>query len=174
MRSVVARLSELDGFAPSRGFADRVMANVRAPVPAPTRLAVARAALSRVTGLLPRSRKAWAAIGGVALTPAVSFGLVLYVVFSHPTVTLSGLGSFATWQLSDLAVAAWGEAVGLGLQATRALGVDGLFAGLADAPLLAALGGLAYAVALVLALRTLYRNLGPSGGRRQYAHVTTS
>jgi anti-sigma factor RsiW len=176
-RTVYARLGGLEGFAPREGFADRVIAAVRSPLPAPAaaaptrvralggfRLPDWRRALVAVGRFVPRTRRAWAALSGVALTPAVTVGLVLYTVFSHPTLTPQALASFVVWKVSDLLAAAWGGLSAVALDAGQAIGVDAVVRTLFDAPFMFAGGALAYSLVSALALRVLYKNL--FGGRR--------
>jgi anti-sigma factor ChrR (cupin superfamily) len=149
--AVVARISELDRFAPGADFADTVMAGI---APAAARAPVRRPGLARaLTGVrrvLPQTRRAWAAIAGAAVTPAVTFGLVLYTVFSHPTLTPGALASFTFWQLSDLLFSAWSTGLSGGLVVARSVGLDGFVEAMVAAPLVAA-GG--------VAVRVLYKNL---------------
>jgi anti-sigma factor RsiW len=185
-RAVYARLGGLEGFAPGEGFAARVMAGVRLAVPAPAaaaatpsgarafggfRLSDWRRALMAVGRFVPRTRRAWAALSGVALTPAVTVGLVLYTVFSHPTLTPQALVSFVVWNISDLLSAAGGVLATVALDAGQAIGVDAVVRTLFEAPFMLAGGALAYSLVSALALRVLYKNL--LGGRR-YARVSHS
>jgi anti-sigma factor RsiW len=158
--TVMARLSELNGFAPSAGFAERVMAGVApATVPTVVRVPAWRRTLAVARRFVPRTRRAWAAIAGAAVTPAVTFGLVLYAVFSHPTLTPSALASFAFWQLTDLLVTAWGGLVSSGLTLVRITGLDGLVDAMLAAPFMVGAGFVAYTVAFLAAVRILYKNL---------------
>jgi hypothetical protein len=127
-----------------------------------------RRALAVAARFAPKTRRAWAALAGAAVTPAVTFGLVLYVVFSHPTLTPQALASFAFWQLTELAVTAWGGLVSGGLSLVRLAGLDGLVQAVLDAPVMVAGGVAVYAAATVIALRVLYKNLiaGRSLGHR--------
>ncbi len=175
----MARLESLERPAPGAGFADRVMAGVRIPAPVPVRARraeLARAwsrAPARARALVPRTRRAWAAISGVAVTPAVVTSLVLYAVFSHPTVTPASLLSFVWWQVSDVAAGGWTALSGALLQSAELFSVYSVFGELASAPFAVAGGALAYSLVSVLALRVLYRNIianRPMDGR----HVRVS
>lgn len=166
--SIGERLEHLERFAPSEHFRERVIAALAEPGRATA--AVRRPVWSRAAAagwrLVPQTREAWAALTGVAVTPAVITGLVLYAVFSHPAVTLTSLASFMWWQVSDLATAA---ATALGsalLQNAEGLGVSTAFELLAAAPTLVAGGVLVYTMASALALRVLWKNL--------YAHATST
>ena len=185
---LLARLDELGRFAPSASFADGVMdavalpapvvAPARAPVWVPavaTATALARRTAAAMGRLVPRSKRAWAAISGVAVTPATVAGLVLYAVFSHPTLTVGSLASFAWWQIADLAAAAWSWTAGTAVQSAELFGVYSLLDSIASAPLAVAGGVVAYSLMSALALRVLYRQVvsqRPVGGR--YVRVSHS
>lgn len=176
-RSVVARLDVLERFEPAPDFADRVMARIRMPqaAPAAVRTPAWSGALAAAWKLVPQTREAWAALSGIAVTPAVIVGLVFYVVFSHPTLTLGSLTSFLWWQATEVAAAAFSGFSAAALQSAELFGVYSLFEAVASAPLMAAGGAMAYSLVSALALRVLYRNLianRPLSGR--YAHVSAS
>lgn len=175
-RVVMGTLGRLERYAPSEAFAARVLAAVRAPAAVP----VAARAVASTTAwdyalvvarrFVPRTRRAWAALSGFAVTPAAIFGLVLYAVFSHPTLTPQALASFALWQLTDLFALGWNAVVGVGLEAASLLGADSLFDLVVGSPLVVAGGALAYSAVAAVALRVLYTNLITN---RRYAHVST-
>jgi anti-sigma factor RsiW len=184
-QAIFAGVGSLEAFAPTKDFAARVMAQVRVPdaaatvAPAAERAPVGaglrwpdwRRALVAVGRFVPRTRRAWAALSGAALTPAVTVGLVLHSVFSHQSLTPQALASFAIWQVSDVFSAAWGAMATAALDVSQAVGVDSLVRALFDAPFMLAGGALAYSVVSALALRVLYKNL--LSGRR-YARVSHS
>jgi anti-sigma factor RsiW len=158
--AVMSRVSDLNRLAPREGFADRVMAGLAvATAPAVVRVPAWRRALAVGARFVPKTRRAWAALAGASVTPAVTFGLVLYTVFSHPTLTPQALASFVFWQLTELTVTAWGGLVSGGLALVRLAGLDGLLQTVLDAPVMVAGGVAIYALASVLALRVLYKNL---------------
>ena len=182
--SLFGQVSSVDRFDPREGFADRVLEGVAlVGVPATTLAAPARsrtrerarAALAAIRRTVPRSRRAWAAISGAAVTPAVTMGLVLWAVFSHPTATPGALASFALWQLTDLFVAAWSGLVTMGLAGASAVGLDGVLGALAGAPLLVAVGLVAYTVGFAAATRILYKNvISNRYPRHRYASASVS
>ena len=167
---VFGKLDTLPRHAPSPAFADLVMARVavpeasttvegaRAAVPADP-LAVAARWIRKAQVLVPRTRRAWAALSGAAVTPLVTLGLVAYAVFSHAALTPGALLSYAWWQVSDLAAAAWGAGWGTIAQGLTSLGAQGLVETAASAPLALAAVFTAYSLLVVLALRVLYKNL---------------
>jgi len=163
-QSVFRGLNGLPRLEPSAAFADEVMARVRvaAPAAAPRHAmlpAFVRALRSTGRRLVPRTRRAWAALSGAAVTPAVVVSLIIYAVFSHPTLTPGALTSFLWWQVTDLAVAGWASLSTTALETSSLLGLQGVVEALASAPLAAAGIVLAYAALTVLSLRVLYRNL---------------
>ena len=168
-QGVVEAIERLDHFAPREGFAVRVMSAVRArvaaPIPAraPVRTPVwsilGTRALVFARRFVPRTRRAWAALSGVAVTPAAIFGLIAYVVFSHPTLTPQALASFVLWQLGDFFSVAWGSATATVLELTSVGAASSLLDVLARSPLLVAGGAIAYSAFAAAALRVLYKNL---------------
>jgi hypothetical protein len=180
--AVLDRLSALERLAPAAGFAERVMDGLHSAGDSPAVIAPVasrrRAWASVLAGAkrcVPRTRRAWAAVSGVAVTPAVTFGLVLWAVFSHPTLTPQALASFALWQLTDLVVAAWGGLITGGLGLARSVGLDGFIEAMVEAPLVTAAGLALYAVAFSVAARVLYKNLIDSRPpRHRYASASAS
>ncbi|MGE0159410.1 MAG: anti-sigma factor [Gemmatimonadales bacterium] len=181
-RGLMGALARAQHFAPGETFADRVMAALparqtaavvgRAPIEASARPMWDRALVHgrRIAGrMIPRSRRAWAALSGVAVTPAAIFGLVLWVVFSHPTLTPQALASFALWQISDLLAVGWNGLLTGGLELVSTARYESVLqtvTTLTRSPLVLAGGALAYAAVAIVALRVLYKNLI---GRRAYA-----
>jgi anti-sigma factor RsiW len=173
--TVVSRLSELDRFTPDEAFTERVIAGLRHAPARVARRAGWSHALAGARRLLPRTRRAWAALAGASVTPAVTIGLVLYAVFSHPTLTPQALASFAFWQFGDLFITGWSALLAGGLSLARLTGMGDLVDTMVQAPLMAAGAFAIYAVAFVIAVRVLYNNLvarRPMGFR--YASASTS
>jgi anti-sigma factor RsiW len=177
LSAVFRGLDRLERLEPSAEFAARVLEAVRvraaapakAPEPAWTRV------LAWGSRLVPQSREAWAALSGVAVTPAVSVGLLFYAVFSHPTLTPGALASYVWWQVSDAALLTWTALAAFGLESAQASGAYPLFEALAAAPMVVAGGFLIYSLACAFALRVLYRHLiitHPLDGR--YAQLSVS
>lgn len=177
-RQVAIGLGSLSRFAPERGFADRVMRAVGAsrargaaaePSPAWVRV------LDRVRSLVPSSRRAWAALSGVAVTPAVTVGLVVWVVLSHPTITLGSLASFALWQLGDLASAFLTTVTASATRSAEIFGLYTILESTAATPAMVVLGVLGYTTVCAFALRVLYTNLFTSRPPRgRYAHASSA
>ncbi len=157
---IVSGLADLPRFQPSAAFADQVMARVDlAPQVAPERVTEPRGWVAAVRRLVPRTRRAWAALSGAAVTPVATVGLVLYAVFSHPTLTVESLLSYVSWQIADLAAMGWGAMVGLMAQGVAAVGLRDLLGAAASAPMAIAGASVLYSVLVVMALRVLYKNL---------------
>jgi hypothetical protein len=147
------------------------MAEVRVPVPVVAPAAAATPAsvpewrrlagrlAARVRVLVPRSRRAWAAISGVAVTPVVTLGLVLWTVFTHPAITVSGLASFAWWKAQELVTLAWGAATSRAMESTQLFGILSWLRSLALSPVALVALFLVFSAGMVAATWVLYRNL---------------
>jgi len=183
-QSVYSGLHGLEAFAPRTGFVDRVMAAARVPAPAPSatraaarptalpwlRLPDWRRGLASVGRFVPATRRAWAALAGIAVTPAVTIGLVLYAIFSHPTLTPQALVSFALWKVTEVASSARSALAEMALDGAQLLGLDSLVRALFDAPFMLASGALVYIALSALALRVLYKNLLSSRRHARLSH----
>lgn len=159
--AVLRQLDALERLAPGGHFAEAVMAGLHAPIAVrvPAASAYPSRALAWVRTFVPQTRRAWAALSGIAVTPAVTFALVAYAVFSHPTLTPGALASFAWWQLADLAALGWTAVSGVALESTQVFGLGALWQTATAAPVVLGAGVLLYTVFSALALRVLYRNL---------------
>jgi hypothetical protein len=154
----------LDGLGhlePGEGFAARVMAGVQIPEPAPAPAAshVRDRLLAAARSLVPQTRRAWAALSGVAVTPVVTVGLVVWAVFSSPAVTPGALLAFLGWKAADLAAAGWAAASGFALESAGGFLLWETLASLVGAPGTVAAAGLAVAAGTLVSLWVLYRNL---------------
>ena len=163
-RELVRRIETLPELAPSAGFARRVMAQVRIgrlvrePVVASTRTRVLAWAGRR----LPRTQKAWAVMSGVAVTPATVVALLVYTVFSNPTLTPGYLASFLWWQVTGAASAGAGVAADMLFESPLMFYAYSTLEALAGAPALAAAVAVTFAAATSLSGWVLYRNLFPT------------
>lgn len=108
-RSLFAALDALPRFAPSRGFADRVMASVRVSSPATvSTLAWQRAARSQLTRagqaierVLPRTTKGWAFTTALLALPVLFIAGMLTWLYTEMAVTPAALAGFlasGAWQ----------------------------------------------------------------------------
>lgn len=176
-RSVVARLDRIGHFAPTEGFAERVMArvHVRAPVVAARPVPEWRRALDLVGRLIPQTRQAWAALSGVAVTPVATLGLLLWTLVAHPTLTPGALASFAWWKVAELAGTAWQSLASATVQSTGLFEVYSFIGSLVASPALLVTAFAMLSVGTLSAVWILYRNLvatQPTDGR--YAHASLS
>ena len=166
-RSVLARLDGLEHFGPAEDFAARVMHGVRVPAavaarrttPARSWLAAARESFSWLGALVPHTRKAWAAVSGVAVTPMATLGLLLYTVFSHPTLTPGALVSFVGWKVTAFATTATEAARAVLLESTGLFRVYTFMESLVAAPAALAAGLLVFSGLMAAATWVLYKNL---------------
>ncbi|RMH11937.1 MAG: hypothetical protein D6701_14260, partial [Gemmatimonadetes bacterium] len=155
----------LDGLghvAPSPQLHHRIMAQVRVgqlvrAVQQPTTLG--ERLWARVRRFVPRTRRAWAVISGVAVTPASVVALVLYAVFSSSSMTPGDLVAFVSWQLRDSFAALGSRAYDWAIESPVLFQVFSVFEGLARSPGLAAAALLGTAALSAAALWFLYRTL---------------
>lgn len=176
-QTTLRSLDSLGHFAPAEDLSERVMAHVRIPEPAKAPVPVLdwRRLAAWAGHLVPQSRQAWAAISGVAFTPLVTLGLVLWTLSTHPTLTPGALASFAWWKTSELAVVLWQTVSSAALESTGAFEVYSLLGSVAQSP--AALVGVLMTLCLgtVGAAWVLYRNLfvnHPVDGRVAHASLS--
>ena len=160
-RSLIQGIEKLPVMAPSRAFSSHVMGQIRIgrlvrPVAAETTLGRALAWAGR---LIPRTRKAWAVISGIALTPATVVALLAYAVFSNPLVTREGLTSFFWWRISGGATALWGLLADGLVESGITFYAYSFLDLLAGAPAVAAMVAVSFAAATSLSGWVLYRNL---------------
>lgn len=174
-KGTFAALGRVERLAPTEGFSRRVMSQVRVPAPVPAPAPEWRRALGWARGFLPGSRRAWAAVSGVALTPAVTLGLVLWSVLSHPAITPGALASFAWWKATELSAAAWSVVSARALESGVVLQVYTMLGSLAVSPAVVAGAAVALCAGMLAASWVLYRNLvvaHPLDG--QVAHASLS
>ncbi len=171
---LMARLGALPELTPTEEFEDRVMEKVRIPAPAPVAETVSARgrALAAMGRIVPRTRRAWAAITGVAVTPMATLGLALYAMFSHPALTPGALVSFAWWHLSDLALGTWHALVARLLESDSLFRAWALLGSVTTSPWVVLGGFVGFSILIGAALWVLYRNVvvtpAVEGG---YAHV---
>lgn len=94
-RQLFAALAGLPRLAPSAGFADRVMANVRvapAPATAPDRTPLGE----RLRALVPGRRLRWTLAAAFTGLPAVTVASALAWLVTHPNLSAQALWIFAT------------------------------------------------------------------------------
>jgi anti-sigma factor RsiW len=163
-RELVHRIETLPDLAPSAGFAQRVMAQVRIGqlVRAPLAVSTRTRVLAWAGRLLPRTQKAWAVISGVAVTPATVVALLVYTVFSNSTVTPGYLASFLWWQISGAASAVAGLAADTLVESAIMFYAYSALEAMAGAPVLATMVAVSLAAATSVSGWVLYRNLIPS------------
>jgi anti-sigma factor ChrR (cupin superfamily) len=156
-------LGGLGHLEPGEGFAARVMAGVRipepAPAPSPAPSGVRDRLLAAARSLAPRTRRAWAALSGVAVAPAVTVGLVVWAVFSSPAVTPGALLAFAGWKAAELAAAGWAAVSGFAVESAGGFLLWETLAPLLGAPGTVAAAALAVAAGTLVSFWVLYRNL---------------
>lgn len=99
LTSLFAALASLPRIEPTPGFADRVMAGVRIPLPWHARL------FALLDRLVPSGRAGWTIAALLVVLPAVTVSGVLAWLFSRPTITPGGLWYFARSKVGDAVLA---------------------------------------------------------------------
>jgi len=167
----------LGHFSPSPAMAHRVMAEVGSGALARRRriaplAAAARSALGFLGRAVPKTRRAWAIISGVAVTPASIVALLAWTVFSNPLATPGNVAQFAWWQVNAAFAAVWG-AIGDFVMGSPVLAqgyamLDYLLA----TPAVAAAGAVSLGLLSCGSLWVLYKNLMPTRSvETRYARV---
>ena len=159
-RRLFGSMGTLDRTAPSAGFAQRVMAGVRVPVPAPTPWTRKLPGLvwEWTRKLLPQSRRGWAIAGGIASAPTITAAALLYQVFSHPLLSLGSFSAYAYWKVSALLGAVSTALADRLVESVALFRAYTLVESVMASPVLAGLGGLAFSLLSAAALWVLYRN----------------
>ena len=173
-RSLYEQLDGLSGFAPARGFADRVMFRLdAAPAPAAPWAVLA----GGIRRLWPRRRERLAAATGIAFGPVVGVaGTVAgttYMLFSNnPLVTASNVASFV-WTKCAAALAGLAQGLFGGATTSPAAGsVVGLLDNLAQSAPAMAAGLLLFGGLTLVSTWILYKNVVKvSGMERRYVPV---
>jgi anti-sigma factor RsiW len=161
IRSLFDALAALPELAPSAGFAERVMKDVRVRQPVLERV---NQWLDR---LAPSTNRGWAIATAMVAMPALVATAGLWWLLSHPSVTAQGLWLFATTQGAEALGAGWQW--GLTMFAGSALaawlsGVLELAASLGRGGLGMALA--TFATMTVVSVYVLYENLFRPTARR--------
>ena len=153
-------LGTLQSLEPADGFCERVMAQhrvlqlIQAWEPAVAGIS----AFARVRRLMPQTRRAWAALAGLAVAP-VTIGLVLlFEMFSNPALTPGYLASFLSWKVTESAAASQAYSV-----------IDFL----SGSPLIALVGAVSFLALAVSAGWILYANVFHSR-RAEHPYVQAS
>jgi len=167
----------LEHFAPSPGFASRVMEQVMVPAPVPATgrgwPTVPGRVLSWIRGFLPKTRHGWAVVGGMASAPTITMAALVYLLFSRPQLTPSAFGSYLLWKASALIESLFSAISAMAMESATLLRLLELLEPLARSPLFLGLGGLVFSLLSAGALWVLYRNLivTPSDDRYARARV---
>lgn len=174
-KGLIGRIEQLPRPMPSLGFAARVMEGLEAsgatakaptvarPVGAGSRSytdwrGVAARVGRAAAAFVPSTRKGWATLTGIALTPTVVLITLVWAVAAHPLVTLDGARVFLGWKLSGIASTLWTGAVELAVESPFLFRGWELLVEVAS-PTTALASGLLLATAMAVSLWTLYRNL---------------
>jgi hypothetical protein len=163
----------LGHFAPSPGFAQRVMAEVMVPTPAPLSTGgwspLPGRALAWARSFFPKTRHGWAVVGGLASAPTITLATLVYFVFSRPLLTPGNFGAYMLWKVSDLFGFLTSAVANLLRENAVIAQMVTLLEPLAHSPLLLGLGGLVFSLLSASALWVLYKNLIVPPPENRYA-----
>ncbi|MBI4540716.1 MAG: zf-HC2 domain-containing protein [Gemmatimonadetes bacterium] len=148
-----SQLVELPRFAPTPGFAERVMARIRIP------LGLRVLAWLRRLIPVPATPRTWAVAVTAAAVPAVALGSVFYWIFSYPGVTPGTLAAYLFLQARQAAAALVQTVFGGLLESEFVLRLYTVLDALVRSPGAAILAASAFSALTAAALWVLYRNL---------------
>ena len=97
--------------------------------------------------------------GGIASAPTISVAALIYLVFSHPLVTVGNFTTYMLWKASALFSSLFAAVAGAAVDSVALFRAYSLLGTLAKSPVLLGFGGLAFTFLSALALWVLYRNL---------------
>ena len=154
-------LGTLQSMEPAEGFYERVMAQHRvlqlmeAWEPAAARIS----AFARVKRLVPRTRRAWAAVAGLTMPPLTIGSVLLFEMFSNPALTPGYLASFLSWKVTELGTALGSALMDGVVESAATFQVYALIDFLSGSPLIALAGAVVFAALSASAAWILYANL---------------
>jgi hypothetical protein len=107
----------------------------------------------------------------MASTPTITLAALVFLVFSHPLLTVGTFASYLYWKASDLLAGLWSVVADAALQSTALSYLSSLLEVLAQSPVLLGLGGLVLSLLSIGSLWILYRNLLVSPSDDHYARA---
>lgn len=166
-------LATLGRFAPTAGFAGRVMARVRIPAPLPAPwVALGNRVLGWSRASLPRTRRGWAVASGIASAPTITMAALFFLLFSHPLLNLGSFATYVSWKASAAFASLFSSLASATVESIAVFRAYSLLGALAESPLLVGACGLAFSLLSALALWVLYRNLvATRSADRSYARA---
>jgi anti-sigma factor RsiW len=158
-RTVMAQLDVLPRIAPSKAFAERVMAHVRVRDAVAVARPGLRERLQSWVAVHPHRLQRFAALAGAGVTPVTTLALMTYSVVSHPLVSPSSLTSFL-WLKTRTALSGLGTDVAAQVGTSSVVGrLLPLLETLTSSTQTAALACLLFVGLVASASWVLYRNL---------------
>jgi hypothetical protein len=156
---VMAQLDVLPRIAPSKAFAERVMAHVRVRDAVAVARPGLRERLQSWVAVHPHRLQRFAALAGAGVTPVTTLALMTYSVVSHPLVSPSSLTSFL-WLKTRTALSGLGTDVAAQVGTSSVVGrLLPLLETLTSSTQTAALACLLFVGLVASASWVLYRNL---------------
>ena len=155
-RRLIARLEALPSFAPSAGFAERVMARWREMAEATP----GRSRAARRWRLLPRSPRGWVLAGTLTGMPVAAFAAAAAFLSTVPQLTTGGLITYLWWQARD-ALSAFGSSVlAAVMQSGAAFRAYSLADYLIASPATAVAAAAGFTTLMLSSIWVLHRNIG--------------
>ena len=159
--TLFSRIEEIPRLEPSRGFAERVMAEVQVVAIAEVSRTPKTGWLERALGagraLLPSSPKGWAVAGALFAAPSVGLIAAVAAVVAHPLLSLRELVLFLSWRASELGGLAWAWSLDVLTATPGVYQMMEALRALTETPGLAAAGVLALWATTMTAAWVLYR-----------------
>lgn len=169
-QAVFTALSALPRFAPRAGFADRIMARVRIPVPWHAR------AGALVIRAVPQTTRGWALVTATLSVPVIFVGGFLVWLLSKSYVTAQALWIYATDRFAEGANQVTTGAISRAMESDVAAWLVASVAGLFEAAGIRGVGAIALGSATLVVFCTwiLYRYLfrSPMRGSTHGTHKT--
>jgi anti-sigma factor RsiW len=158
-RAVMARLDDLPRLAPTKAFAERVMAHVRVRDAVAVARPGLRERLQSWVAVHPRRLRRFAALAGAGVTPVTTVALMTYSVLSHPLVSPGILASFV-WMKARTALSGIGTEVAGQVETSSVVGrLLPLLEALTSSTQATALACVLFVGLVTSASWVLYRNL---------------
>ena len=160
-------------FAPEPGFSQRVMAQVQVPTPQPLGQwhSVRGRALALARRLLPQTRHGWAVASGIASTPTITIGALIFLVFSRPLLTAGNVSTYLYWKTSGIFGPLFTSVSDTVRQSAVLSWASSSFEIFSQFPFLVGLGGLVISLLSAGSLWVLYKNLIVSSSDDGYARA---
>ena len=121
--------------------------------------------------LLPQTRHGWAVAGGVASTPTITIGALIFLVFSRPLLTAGNVFTYLYWKASALFGPLFTSVSDTVMQSATLSWISSVLEVFAQFPVLVGCCGLVLSLLSAGSLWVLYKNLIVSSSDDRYARA---